>query len=308
MTTPPPPWAANSPLPEDEFGTADRTRFDDDDEVTAPIRVAPPADVTTTVFSSSSAPTQMADTGGAPTEAVAVPPAESIHRQETAFAAIPIGYPPPRPEDTYTGRFTAPLSVDPRSVPLKTNNFQPAILAAAGIAAVILLALAAWWLWPSGGDGEVVAEQSSSTPVIDAEGHDKLMSLLPSGYPAEACTAGEPPDGAVAVVNCTRNVDAGGPASATYTLMRDAAALNAAIEKTISEARVVNCPGRIQSPGPWRRNASPQTIAGTLVCGMADKQGMVAWTTDSALLLNVTRADPEGPTLDQLFTWWQSHS
>jgi serine/threonine kinase PknH len=328
VTTPPPPWEAHPPLPEDEFREVDRVSYGDPDEDTGPIRVAPQESTTTVIrtdrsLQEAAEPTVFADTGSAETaiadttflQNVADPP-DSLNRQETAFAPIHVDgrtqyapAPVPRPEDTYAGRFTAPLSVDPRAVPVKHKNIQPVIIAVAAVAAVLLAALAAWWLWPSGGDDQVVADSSSpSTPTVDAEGHDKLMSLLPSGYPAGACTAEAAPDGAVAVVNCTRNADAGGPASATYTLAKDAAALDAAIEKTISEARVVNCPGRIQSPGPWRRNASPNTIAGTLVCGMADKQGTVAWTTDSALLLNVTRADPEGPTLDQLFTWWQTHS
>jgi len=29
---------------------------------------------------------------------------------------------------------------------------------------------------------------------------------------------------------------------------------------------IVTRPGNIQSPGPWRRNATPQQVSGTLVC------------------------------------------
>ena len=34
----------------------------------------------------------------------------------------------------------------------------------------------------------------------------------------------------------------------------------------VGDMQVVNCPGNIQSPGAWRRNATPQLVSGTLVC------------------------------------------
>jgi hypothetical protein len=76
----------------------------------------------------------------------------------------------------------------------------------------------------------------------------------------------------------------------------------------IADANLVDCPNSIQSPGPWRRNASPQEIAGTLVCGLSHEQPQVMWTNDAELVLNAVRAGPEGPTLDQLYAWWSNHS
>lgn len=71
---------------------------------------------------------------------------------------------------------------------------------------------------------------------------------------------------------------------------------------------VVTCPGNIQSPGPWRRNATPQQVSGTLVCGVQQDRPTLAWTDDIALLLGVVRADDKGPTMDRLYAWWSSHS
>jgi hypothetical protein len=34
----------------------------------------------------------------------------------------------------------------------------------------------------------------------------------------------------------------------------------------------------------------------------------VAWTDDIVLLLADVRADGNGPTLDQMYAWWSSHS
>lgn len=351
MTTPPPPWEAHPPLPDDEFGPEDSTRrivgpvpAEDLDEDTGPIRVEIPADGVTRTIAldtpdagvtrvsgvSASAATQYGalppmgysepDATASPTVYAQLPP-EIVRAQQRPEAVYTRRLPEPamrppqpepvlpsRPEDTYAGRFTAPLSVDPRAVPLRRNTGQP-VLIAATVAAVVLAGLAAWWLWPSGDDEQQAADPSTSaTPTVDAEANAQLMGLLPAGYSSEACEAAEAPEGASAEVTCTKNADTGGPASATYTLMEDEDALKAAMDRVIEDARVVNCPGRIQSPGPWRRNASPKEVAGTLVCGMPGGQPQIAWTTDSTLVLNVVRADPEGPALDQLFTWWQSHS
>jgi hypothetical protein len=53
-------------------------------------------------------------------------------------------------------------------------------------------------------------------------------------------------------------------------LFEDDAALDAAFGAVVGNTRVVNCPGNIQSPGAWRRNATPQQVTGTLVCGFRD--------------------------------------
>jgi hypothetical protein len=145
-------------------------------------------------------------------------------------------------------------------------------------------------------------------PTVDAEAQNRLTALLPAGYSEDACTPVEPPKGAVAMVNCTKNTNAGGPPSATYALMKDEAALSAAVDAALADADVVDCPGNIQSPGPWRRNATPQKVAGTLVCGMPHGQPQVVWTNDAQLVLNLVRAGPEGPTLDQMYAWWSDHS
>ncbi|AGB27283.1 serine/threonine protein kinase (plasmid) [Mycobacterium sp. JS623] len=151
---------------------------------------------------------------------------------------------------------------------------------------------------------------SSSTSATAAAGPDytaQLRKLLPAGYPAGACTpATSTPAGARAAVSCTQNTDPGGPASATYTLAQDSAALQSALNAVITTSTQVVCPGNIQSPGPWRRNANPTVPAGTLYCATTGDQAIVAWTTDSERLLSVTRANVT--TMDDLYRWWTSHS
>jgi hypothetical protein len=213
----------------------------------------------------------------------------------------------PRPEDTFAGRFTAPLTVDPRTVPVRHNGIHPGLIAAA-VAGVALVALAAWLLWPAGDTDTADSTTAAPTPAVDADALERLKAVLPPGYSSDACTPAEAAKDAVAMVDCTQNADVGGPPTATYTLMKDGDALNTAMDNVVADAKIVNCPGNIQSPGPWRRNATPTKVAGTLVCGLPQGKPLVAWTNDAELLLSVVRAGPQGPTLDRLYKWWSNHS
>ena len=68
------------------------------------------------------------------------------------------------------------------------------------------------------------------------------------------------------------------------------------------------CPPNILSPGPWHRVETPTVSMGLVFCGIRLGKTIVAWTNEPQLLLCVTDADIGGPPLDQLFTWWASHS
>jgi serine/threonine-protein kinase len=153
-----------------------------------------------------------------------------------------------------------------------------------------------------------VAPTSPTTPsaTADAQAQARLMRLLPAGYPAGSCDPGSIRAGARAVMSCEANTDAGGPTSGTYTLGENAAALRSALDQVMSRSSTVVCPGNIQSPGPWRRNANPAAAAGTLYCGTDGGKAVIAWTTDSELLLNVIEAD--GRAMDGLYRWWSTHS
>ena len=109
-------------------------------------------------------------------------------------------------------------------------------------------------------------------------------------------------------MSCGQNTDPGGPPSATYTLARDKEALRAGLDEIVESSTMVNCPGGIQSPGPWRRNANPTVTAGTLFCGVQQNSPTVAWTDDKELLLSEVQTGPRGPTLEQMYAWWSSHS
>jgi serine/threonine kinase PknH len=235
------------------------------------------------------------------------PPRNAVPAHDEQTVIIESGRPRPTYDDgsrwpdsfRSAGSVSTGLAFDAR--PVRRQVIQP-VVAAAAVAGTALVLIAGSLLWRSGESG------SAAAATVDGVAQKRLTALLPAGYSAGACTPTEVPKGAVAAVNCVKNADAGGPLSATYTLMKDAAALSSAVGAAIAAADLVDCPGSIQSPGPWRRNASPQQIAGTLVCGLSQEQPQVTWTNDAELVLNVVRAGPEGPTLDQLYAWWSNHS
>ncbi|MBY6388828.1 hypothetical protein HG717_33705 [Rhodococcus erythropolis] len=49
-------------------------------------------------------------------------------------------------------------------------------------------------------------------------------------------------------------------------------------------------------------------MAGTLFCGTDRGQAVVVWTSEAQTLLNVTAGNAQGPSLEQLYTWWTTHS
>ncbi|WP_046299932.1 serine/threonine-protein kinase [Mycobacterium sp. UM_Kg27] len=186
-----------------------------------------------------------------------------------------------------------------------------------GAALIVVVGLIAWMTNRSGSD-ELAADADTSqtaagasqptTTVSSAEAQARLLKLLPSGYPQDACTASAPSGGAIAEVTCGRNTDPGGPPAATYTLFSDATALRQSFDNTVQATTVVNCPGRIQSPGAWHRTATPDKTAGTLLCGMRQGSPVLVWTNDTNLVIGSLRTERNTPTLEQFYTWWSSHS
>jgi hypothetical protein len=316
MSSPPPPWESHPPLEDEGFYGAGTDA--DPEADTGPVHVVTPTgedvfveDVADEVASDEDWPQ-----GYYPPpvdERTSYPPAvqDDTDFEETRPVQWPQAHRPPAPDqDTFAGRFAAPLTIDPRTTPVKPERVRLGPIVA-GVAGVLAIGLAAWLFWPSSDAGEssnTAPPPTTTEKPADTEAQAKLQRLLPPGYPSSSCKQVDPPKDALAQVDCTQNADTDGPPSATYTLVRDRAALQAAFDVVTRGTGVVNCPGNIQSPGPWRRNATPQQISGTLVCGLQETRPTLAWTDDIALLLGDVRADAKGPTLDQLYAWWSSHS
>lgn len=231
---------------------------------------------------------------------------------------------PPDADGDWPRRFDAPLTVNPRPVqPRSVPKLVPVALTVV-VAVVAIGGLVFWLLRPTTDGARSAAEPPAAPPTTlpttlsptttspepaPRPDHDaRLMQMLPRGYPAGSCEAVNAPESVLAQVNCTNNIDPDGPLSGVYTLLADKAALDAAFGKALQSANRVVCPGNIQSPGPWRRNATPDRVSGTLFCGLREGQPTVVWTDDDRLVVSAVESGPQGPTFPQLYAWWSSHS
>lgn len=145
-----------------------------------------------------------------------------------------------------------------------------------------------------------------TTPAAVAQA--RLFGQLPTGYPPGVCRPTAAPEPALAQVACDQNVDPDGPPAATYTMYPDVATLRSAFDRAVPASAVIICPGRIQSPGPWHHVASPDKPSGMVLCAAPQGNPSLTWTNDAELMLSTVQASVPGPTIDQLFAWWSSHS
>jgi serine/threonine-protein kinase len=205
----------------------------------------------------------------------------------------------------------------PRPLPGYRNPGRRNQLLGLAAALAVAVGLIAWMTNRSGSEelaadagdaGTVAAANGPAASMASAEAQARLLKLLPPGYPQDTCTPAAPMGGAVAEVSCGRNIDPGGPPSATYALFPDAGALHLSFDNTVQAATVVICPGRIQSPGAWHRTATPDKPSGMLLCGMRQGSPTLAWTNDANLVLARLHTEHSTPSLEQLYTWWSSHS
>lgn len=200
-----------------------------------------------------------------------------------------------------------PPSAKPR------NGSRRLLFGAAALVAVVAVALVFSWLTrPSHPTSAVSGPSSTTSPASASASSDteihRLISMLPRGYPPDTCKPTAPPEGALAKVSCDKNSDLNGPLSATYLLFADLGSARSAFNQVFQAATVVECPGRIQSPGPWHRNATPDKTSGMLLCGIQQGNPVLVWTDDAELLVSVVNGQPQGPTIEQLYAWWMSHS
>lgn len=188
---------------------------------------------------------------------------------------------------------------------------RPLMIGGAVLAALVVVGgVVAIFMGRGADDVPADATAAPQTPVSsrNSDAESQLLAMLPTGYAASACKAVEPTNEAVAQVKCGSSGDPDGPTEASYSLVRDRSALAAGLSRLTKRSTVVVCPGKIQSPGPWRRNATPDQVSGTVFCGSVQGHPMVGWTDEERLLLSETRSGATGPTLDQLYAWWSSHS
>ena len=218
----------------------------------------------------------------------------------------------PQRKQAAVGRAASAAAVDfighlPRTQPVASRR---RILAAVAIAAALIAVGLVVWLALPAREPTRSTPSSTTSATTDPAAAGKLADVVPPGYPAGSCTpAAINADLAGAAVSCGPALSPEGPPTATYTLARNRTALQALFAQQTAAATAVVCPGNIQSPGPRHRVANPTVPVGTVFCGLKSGRPVVAWTTDDKLLMATIEAKaPYSPALDQLYTWWASHS
>ena len=203
------------------------------------------------------------------------------------------------------------------------RNTGPLKLAAAAAAVLALGGLGFSTVFSSSGDAEEPVAQTESTtetttssasippppPLPSPEDLARVSRGLPAGYTPDSC----PPKaiveaGGVASLACGRNNDPGGPLSGIYTVFGDRTTLNETFDRAVYASTQKICPGNMQSPGPWRRNATPERESGVLFCGTRGETPVIIWSDVERLQLATVLGSPGGPNLDELYGWWTQHS
>jgi hypothetical protein len=127
-----------------------------------------------------------------------------------------------------------------------------------------------------------------------------LSASLSKGYNASNCNPTQA-DGVLASIDCGQNGDDNGPASASYLLFGSGGDLTNAFNATAASITQGNC-GEVKSPTTWRQNSAAADPSGQVVCGTADGQAEVLWSTNAKGVLSIIRA-PDGNTA-ALYKWW----
>ncbi|OBI03148.1 hypothetical protein A5715_08465 [Mycolicibacter heraklionensis] len=261
--------------------------------------------------------------GADQTAAAEPPPAAAAEVSPAPLREVAPAQPSPTPDVSgQSGRPSVSVATDDWSTSSRRGGLRqgPAkrkLLLRIGAALVVAVGLIAWLTSRSGSSDltadsdtpQSAAEASQPTKTVSsAEAQARLRKVLPSGYPQASCTSSTPSGGAIAEMTCGRNIDVDGPPAATYALFPDAAALRQSFDDTVRATTVVTCPGRIQSPGPWHRTATPDKTAGTLLCGTRQGSPVLVWTNDANLTMGSLRTERNTSTLEQFYSWWSSHS
>lgn len=223
------------------------------------------------------------------------PPPDIAAPSRTSLARPPLELPPANPP---------PIIPKPAPAPRRT----PALVAAAAAIVVLALVTAATVKLLTVGGPDDTIDRDTATAGVDPD--PPLNLPLPPGYPPAACIPIDEPGPALTAAACGPHPALADPTAAHYTLYASIADLDAAFAEALAHSTAQPCPGGYQSPGAWRRKATPGSAAGTLFCGI-DQTGrpVLVWTTASTRVLAVIRSEtPRSPSLPQLYTWWSGHS
>jgi actin-like ATPase involved in cell morphogenesis len=205
-----------------------------------------------------------------------------------------------------------PVWTPPGSAPGRGKRI--ALVLASAVALAVAAVLSIWFFWlkpaPANPDnaGPTPSAAGTATPT-SVNYNARLFNLIPSGYNPDGCQPSAPVQDALATIDCGQNSDPGGPAVARYSLFATATALHNAFTKSMSaDDRSSPCPGSNVAPDTWFHTATPNQVAGSLACGTYHNDADMTWTNEFTLVLADARGSPNGPSIEQIYNWWGSHS
>jgi serine/threonine protein kinase len=250
------------------------------------------------------------------------PPPPNLQGYQGPLGGPPPGGPPPQ--------FAGPVPWGPGHPPAPPRRRNPWVIVAAAAAVVILIAAAIGISLAVGSDDSETPSAASTTTTASTRSTtrttprttaaspstpppsatNRLLGLLPTGYPAGTCAPDpQPMPGAIVSVSCGPNTDPNGPTISAYALFSDLQGVQQAFTRYTGTDALVKCPGDKASPGTWWHNKDPNTILGQIACGTyTGDQPKVMWTNQQTMVFAVVGGNAQGPNLDQLYKWWASHS
>lgn len=140
-----------------------------------------------------------------------------------------------------------------------------------------------------------IATADPPSPDVNA-----LAGALSRGYTLQNCSPDQPPNGALAVINCPQNPDSTGPAQATYLLFSNADDTTGSFKNSIKDLTLASC-GDTKSPTVWSQQQG--TTAGQVACGTYQGIAEIIWSTTAKNVVSMVRASNDN--LPALYQWWR---
>ncbi len=256
-----------------------------------------------------------------------LPPGDSGFRPYTAPALPPNWAPASRPQ---LQQFSGPGWAGPPPYPLRPpspkRNPWPVLAGVIVLVIAVLSGLSIWLLTRSDDDSSQAsgddttttsrtpAATTSTTTSVPFDANARLLSLLPKGYGPGVCTTEDIDSTAVwhnalAIAQCGAPSEPGGPLNGLYALFPDAATLRDAFVKTTDTEKVQSvCPEGKASPGDWWDNDNPGVVLGQIECLLNGSAPEFEWTNTRQLVIGSIMGSAQGPTLEDLYTWWSKYS
>jgi hypothetical protein len=147
----------------------------------------------------------------------------------------------------------------------------------------------------------IVAAAIGAAPTASADPYGKLVGMMPAGYGPDSCRlVDNPPQFALAVLDCGNNSLPGGPTHARYALSADPGAVLAVFGgyAKLPFRSPVPCGSGDTAGGTWSNKAG--TDGGSVACSTSGGVAEVSWTSHSNLFL----AHADGPDITPLFQWF----